>query len=232
MKTLFLYLIVFFQTLSAYSCKCRAVSFTEEYNWSDEVFIGTVINKYSSEQVYGISYTFTVSEIFKGQKIQTITVATGFGGPDCGMEFEIGKTYLVYSKNKATGRCGRNSLIEESRDLGKLKFLFDNSFKEEVGKSSSAVMTDNEAFYFNHELSNRRGDFDFKNKKIAFYSNTKLISKQEYFNQWGGKDVSVKLIGLTEIEKQQKQGYDAMLVLDDKRKMTNSLRKKLLKLLK
>jgi len=48
----------------------------------------------------------------------------------------------------------------------------------------------------------------------------------------GGKDVSVKLIGLTEIEKQQKQGYDAMLVLDDKRKMTNSLRKKLLKLLK
>jgi len=233
MRAIFLsILIATCHVFTVHACECSAVSFTQEFDRADYVFIGTVVKKDSSNEVLGLSYTFLVSNIFKGPKAETIILSTGSGGGDCGMLFEIGKRYLVYSTNGATNRCRRNSVLEKSHDLGKLRYLFDKGFSEHVGKSDSTFMTEQEALYFNDELSSQLNGFDFINKKAAFYSNGTLISKQVYFEHWGGKDIPIMLIMLTDDEKQQNQNYDAILVLNESKKVKKGFRRKVIELLK
>jgi len=110
--------------LSSYdvtSCRCRYLSFTEEVNYADQIFTGTVLKKNPSDL---IQYTFVVSQTFKGNKTDSITLNTGFGGGDCGMKFVVGKTYLVYSREGHTSICRRNALLEETTDIDQLKKLF------------------------------------------------------------------------------------------------------------
>ena len=102
------------------------MTFTVEVAQSDQIFVGKVLKKTSAEKTY---YLFSISQMFKGDKVDTLTISTGFGGPDCGMNFEVGKMYVVYSSNRQTSRCRRNSLVDSSTDLGKLKYLFQNGFQ-------------------------------------------------------------------------------------------------------
>ena len=76
---------------------------------------------------------------------------------------------------------------------------------------------------FNRSLEKQRNrsNFDFQDKKVGFaYGNfgKGLISKKEYFNWWG-KDyfendshVFNQLIILTEEEKEESGGYDAIII--------------------
>ena len=53
-------------------------------------------------------YDFLVHKIYKGiVTSDTVTIYTGIGHGDCGIRFEIGKTYIVYGNNNAS--YGKNS---------------------------------------------------------------------------------------------------------------------------
>ena len=167
--------------------------------------------------------------MFKGNKADTLTIRTGFGGPDCGMIFEVGKAYLVYSFNKQTSRCRRNALADNNGDINQLKYQFDTSFLLGIGKTSSPVLTDYEADYFNTALLTHRKNFDFHKKKVAFVLNNSLIDKQRYFKNWGGKYVSNNLIVLTDEEKQKANDYDAIIISWRKQGVNKGFKKRLIK---
>ncbi|WP_298762029.1 hypothetical protein [uncultured Psychroserpens sp.] len=115
MKNLTLIIIVLFTTFSAkiYACDCKAEkSIKEEFKLSKSVISGLVISReevvvtetniQKSKESIGngrlvAKYTFLISEIYKGKfSSDTISVYTGIGGRDCGVEFEIGEKYIVY----------------------------------------------------------------------------------------------------------------------------------------
>lgn len=57
--------------------------------------------------MYFNKFTFKINELYKGKiKIDTIEIITGMGHGDCGYEFEIGKSYVVYASK-------RNKFYEE-----------------------------------------------------------------------------------------------------------------------
>ncbi len=218
------------ETITA--CECTKLPFDEEVRQSDQIFIGKVLKKDSIDRIY---YTFLVTDFLKGAKLDTIKIKTGFGGGDCGMNFIIGKTYLVFSSNKETDRCRRNSLLENSADIGKLKYVFRNDFASKVGCATDTLLNDNEAEYFNSELIKQReqqSNFDFYNKRILFLFNEQKIDKKQYFKNWGGQDVSNQLIVLTREEKQLIQNCDAIIISWRKEGISKSFRKKLIDELK
>jgi hypothetical protein len=200
--------------------------FSEEVAYADQVFIGTVIKQADSDMVY---FLFSVSHTFKGNKADTLTIKTGFGGGDCGVKFEIGKEYLIYSHSRQTSICRRNSLAINNPDITKLKFLFDNRFSATIGKSTSPVLTENEALYFNSEFLTQRNGFDFQGKKIAFVVKRSFIDKEQYFKEYGGKDPMENLIILTEEDKQKADGYDAIIILDKKQGVRKHFKKRIIK---
>ena len=226
MKQTLLIILATIGTVTSYACRCNILTFSEEIVQADQIFIGTVLKKTTADKAY---YLFTVSKAFKGENDDSVTIKTGFGGPDCGMVFEVGKTYLVYSHNKQTTWCRRNALANNNADLSKLKYLFDTTFSDDVGKATNPVLTNNEAEYFNAELLKQRRDFDFQGKKVAFVLSGSFIDKQQYFKNWGGKDVANSLIILTDEEKQKVNGYDAIIVSWRKQGVSNGYRKRLLK---
>ncbi len=96
---------------------------------------------------------------------------------------------------------------------------------ENCGLNDSPELTIIEANYFNEVFEEKRGEFDFKNKKIAFYegsSGTVRSNKFDYFrklkNSNRDKDVhywqagGTQLLILSEEEKERSGGYDVILV--------------------
>jgi hypothetical protein len=71
------------------------------------VFVGRVVSGNflgdgsKPGEPYGRQFTFVVSETLKGNvRDQTVTISTGVGGGDCGVDFIIGRQYLVYSRKR------------------------------------------------------------------------------------------------------------------------------------
>jgi hypothetical protein len=214
-------------TFTTHACRCvLGETFTQEVAQSDQIFTGTVLKKTLAEKVY---YLFSISQVFKGDKFDTLTIRTGFGRPDCGMVFEAGKEYVVYAYNKQTTRCHRNSLANHNADINKLKYLFDTSFSNGIGKTISPALTDNEAEYFNAEFEKQRKDFDFHEKKVAFVLGSSFIDKQQYFKNWGGTDIATNLIILTDEEKHKTNGYDAIIASWRKQGVSKRFRRRLIK---
>jgi len=57
---------------------------------------------------YGVEVTFTVSESWKGVSSRRITIVTGRGGGDCGVEFKDGVEYVVYAYPPGHDGCQTN----------------------------------------------------------------------------------------------------------------------------
>lgn len=108
-----------------WACSCVPYNITQEIENADMIFTGTVIRKPNTYPIYD---SFKITEIFKGNKTDSITIETGIGGGDCGMEFQIGQSYLVYSRNLETSRCRRNALVENTSDIVKLRYLFNPDY--------------------------------------------------------------------------------------------------------
>ncbi len=136
---LFTLLLIFTTKLSACSCIEENNSFRKkvktEYVESDLIFTGTVLSRKeipkTSRKVFGsaVVFTFEVSEIIKGKRHHSqIEVITNSDGASCGYEFEVGNTYLVYSRQShyytpvtqsksdfITGLCYRNQKLKNVR---------------------------------------------------------------------------------------------------------------------
>lgn len=101
-------------------------------------------------------------------------------------------------------------------------------------------LTDNESNHLNQAFLNSRGDFDFKGKKIGFAigsSNYKLRSKKEYFDEFynfqaGGSHIVDLLIILTNHEKIDSNGFDAIIISWSKTGVSDKTKRKLIYKLK
>ncbi len=102
---------------------------------------------------------------------------------------------------------------------------------DSCGIDNSLSLNQYEVQYFNQELENqrKRSEFDFNGKLIGFaYGNfgKGLHSKREYFDKWGkeyfrkNSNVSNQLIVLTEEEKFNSGGYDAIILSWSKLKLS------------
>ncbi|MEL1255346.1 hypothetical protein AAEO57_16265 [Flavobacterium sp. DGU38] len=74
-------------------------------NHVDVLFTGKIISReiytdsnFPNMILKKVIYTVLVTEKLKGDiKTDTIKIYTGLGNGDCGVEFEIGKSYIIYS---------------------------------------------------------------------------------------------------------------------------------------
>lgn len=190
------------------ACKCANMTVAEEWKYADQVFVGIPVRKEMNSLV---KYFFLVQENLKGKATDTIVIQTGFGGGDCGMNFETGISYLVYANNGNSNRCRRNAPSSNNADLNKIRFLADSTYASKIADNNSPFLTAGQASYLNTELAALRNSFDFSGKKIAFLHNNTLVGKQAYFKEQGGRDVAYQLVVFNENEQQQANGYHAIV---------------------
>ena len=138
-----------------YACKCMSPStFQEEYKNSDQIFVGRVLRKDSAYEVY---YLFQTISVYKGRETDTVTIRSGFGGPDCGIVMEIGQSYLIYARSKYTGRCSRTGIANDHPDVVRLTFLLDTALANQIGKSDAVKLNHNESVYNHHSIRKANG---------------------------------------------------------------------------
>jgi len=126
------------------ACTCGRTSTCERYNFAGAVFIGKAIaiEKEMSETFKTESTVFEIKESFSGESKQLIKVRNK-SGFSCDVEFEQGKTYLVFARGDkesgfGTGFCSGNLPIEYAdEELSNLRKLIDSS---EIGKLSGTIL--------------------------------------------------------------------------------------------
>ena len=128
MTLLFLLTLCVLPAHSVLGCSCVGRSpAAESYGQYDLIFIGTVTGHtdrwnlwrkswyflrsfVESDPVldvnqYGFEFEFAVDQMWRGTPARTTSVLTGRGGGDCGVPFELGKSYLVYADCRKRGAC-------------------------------------------------------------------------------------------------------------------------------
>ena len=147
-------------------------------NDASAVFSGEVIDISDNVKIingYGKTIRFQVDESWKGIEDGEVAINTGNGGGDCGFEFEVGKSYLVYAVKSdmyspntlTTTICNRTVQLANANDdliaLGEgEKFFSENT--EVVGKSGSfywsagllSVILVGGAFVYARKMKNAR----------------------------------------------------------------------------
>jgi hypothetical protein len=101
---------LYFNKYNACSCVGES-SLKKSIKNSDVIFNGITLNKKEFEinlnlntkrkpyYITKVEYTFLIINKLKGVNIlDTIKIITGVGGGDCGIEFMIGREYLVFAK--------------------------------------------------------------------------------------------------------------------------------------
>ena len=106
---------VLFGGLRAIACTCdSAPTVDAALAQSDAVFVGTVISGKllvgRRGDPYARVFTFAVVEAYKGVAESNIEVQTGIGWGDCGLDFLVGRKYLVYACNDTWGGRGQTVL--------------------------------------------------------------------------------------------------------------------------
>jgi hypothetical protein len=86
---------------------------------SQAVFVGEVMQ--INPEGYGVSVKFRVESVWKGKLTQEVIIFTGHGGGDCGYQFEVGESYLVYASGSneslSTNICQRTAPQSEHGDI-------------------------------------------------------------------------------------------------------------------
>lgn len=132
---LFSTFLIAFTASDSFACSCilqQDISIEKQvrdaYAKSASVFVGEVIEVNSKPDVYFVSVKFKVEKSWNKNFQKEITVTTGKGGGDCGIEFVVGKKYLVYASGEndklSTNICTRTAAAEANKDaavLNKIK---------------------------------------------------------------------------------------------------------------
>jgi len=131
----------------AHACSCAAgTSQEEDFENAQAVFVGRVLStdthKGALRDILGDTPShrnveFWVTERWKGVNENPVTVATGFGGGDCGFYFAEGERYLVYAHDGdfygtdlSTGICTRTEVLRHSNEEVALLGPGDTSFTD------------------------------------------------------------------------------------------------------
>lgn len=226
LKTYSLLVILCLTNIIAEACQCSLRPIKQEIESADLIFIGVVTDR--NELAGNVSYKFSISTSWKGEQKSVVSIITGFGGGDCGMVFEKNEEYLIFSNGGETSRCRPNEILRQSRNIALVKYHLDSNFKSQLATENSSELNNTEAIYFNSLLMSQRGSFDFKNKKIAYYSNNSRMDKQTYFGRNGGRASAEQLLIFDDQEKQQ-AGYAGVIVTWRKQGVSKRLKRKILK---
>ncbi len=209
-----------------YSCKCNQMDIENEIASADLIFQGIPIEKKQLDAK--MIYKFSVEKVWKGNKSDSFSIKTGLGGPDCGMVFELGKSYVVYSNHLETTYCRRNELIDSTFDGIKLDFKFASDFSNAF-IDNEKKLNSKESEYLNIQFANVIQDYDFTDKAILFTTSMSAISISDWIKtNWKHDSPSVELVILNEKEKMQ-TGYDAILVTWSKFIINSKMKRKILK---
>jgi 5-hydroxyisourate hydrolase-like protein (transthyretin family) len=110
------------------ACTCAGTRMPCEAYWNaSAVFLGTVSYSTTTTSKQGDFdlarrvFRFYVDKAFRGVEGKEVEVLTGYGGGDCGYEFQLGGQYLVYAhRNEAnilsTGICSRTRPASEAAE--------------------------------------------------------------------------------------------------------------------
>ena len=228
--TLILLTILLTGFTKGYSCKCYQMSFKNEIDSADLIFQGIPVSKRQIDSK--MIYRFHVDKTWKGTYKDSIDIETGSDSRLCGMVFEIGKIYVVYSKNGQTSYCRRNSLIDKTFDDLKLDYRFLPDLASTSFTGLDKLLNDKESDYLNQQFNGFIENYDFNEKAIIFTSNRTVISKKEWYERFWIYDRPVAyIVKLTDKEKAE-TGYDAILVTYCKTMITDKMKQKILKQIK
>lgn len=204
MKLFFLYSF-FCYSISSFACSCAFQDLDIEIERSDLIFTGTVLSKEILRDK--VKYQISSSKIWKGPKADEYSVYTGISGADCGINLEIGKTYLIWSYREnpeqlRTSSCTRTDLLVESIALDYLNRHFQN---EDYPEQRLAL---NEKKIIAKRLNMNLAKLD---KLSLYYSDERLITKGEFINMISYHAFSIHFIEfdkneLTELTKSAKYG--------------------------
>lgn len=228
-QTLIITIVLISGLTNGFACKCAYQNLKNEIDLADLVFQGTPIDKKQVDSK--MIYQFSVDKIWKGDKSDTIEIKTRLGGQDCGMVFELGKTYVVFAKNGETSHCRKNAQIDSTPIDLKLDYKFTNDFSEAF-KNNEKKLNTQESEYLNRQFKRELENYDFKDKAIIFTTSTSVISKADWIEtNWEYDNPSIELVEMTKKEK-EKTGYDAILVTWSKFLLTDKMKKRILKQIK
>lgn len=228
-QILLIAIILIGEFINGFACRCSYQNLKNEIDSADLIFQGIPIDKKQVDSK--MIYQFSVDKIWKGDKLDTIEIKTGLGGQDCGMIFEIGKSYIVFAKEGETSHCRKNVLIDSTHIDLKLDYKLTNDFSDAF-KNQEKKLNTQEGEYLNRQFNRELENYDFKDKSIIFTTSMSVISKTDWIEtNWTHENPSVELVELSEQEKEE-TGYDAILVTWSKFILTDKMKKRVLKQLK
>ena len=115
----------------AISCSCIEQTLEERYDHSKNVFIARITSVYESPDLkHPLRVKFEAINNLKEDQPLPIELKTGFGGGDCGAEFLVGWTYIVFAlEDSIVGRCtgvwryikghkSQEELLKKIREIG------------------------------------------------------------------------------------------------------------------
>lgn len=201
--------LFFFSLLSGQilACDCATLPLEKELKEVDYVFHGRVIS--INHRAYPIAYEFEILKTWKGKKRRKTIITSGMGSGDCGVFFEIGHEYIIYSKRGKTDVCRRTAEIGHTQDKAMLNWKYDKLYRKALKRSKKGPLTDREASYIAGLVLMHQDSL--VGKKIAIFDSEFPISKREFFKTWGGHQVDLHYLEL-EPKDIRNYGVEGMLV--------------------
>jgi hypothetical protein len=121
--------------------------------------------------------------------------------------------------------------------LATISFTVSGQNIDSLGANKNNILNGDESTYLNDAFMKKRGDFNFKEKKVGFFigsSNYRLWNKQNYFEDVKGRlrdktTMQHQLLILNENERIKSGGYDALVIAWSKILVTDNQKDKLIK---
>ena len=116
-------LILFSFSSFSFACSCDDIDLEEVIKNSKYVFIATItsakINGSGEEYLKGVVADFKIVKTFKGNPKSLKKLYSGFGGGDCGIPFNVGFQYIIYTNNGIADICSGSQIYPgEGNDDG------------------------------------------------------------------------------------------------------------------
>ena len=109
-SSILMFVLILISIGEVYACSCLNTRIKEGFKRSDLIFTGKVVDEKwetTTEKISGtdkteeykrVTYTFQIIEFIKGKGfVNEVKITTSGMGESCGMTFNIGSEYLIYS---------------------------------------------------------------------------------------------------------------------------------------
>lgn len=127
------YLLVFFCTFIlflsyskiAISCSCgEPPPLKKEFNSTFAIFVGKVIKGEAikiEDNYVDRKFTVEISKVIKGELKNIVEIFTSIDDADCGYDFIIGRSYLIYAWNNDKGNKLIINCCSRTKEQGKIE---------------------------------------------------------------------------------------------------------------